>query len=426
MPMEFPEEFRKLPPEQKRVFWESFIDTDERSIALANDEQFNLADILVEHAVGICAVPLGLASGFLIDGKKYIIPLAVEEPSVIAAAGYGAHIIAQGGGFTTHAEPSITESYIYIEHADRGAMEKINKEQLANILAPVLARLEKRGGGLCGIQTYLLPETKLIAVELSIDVCDAMGANIVNTAAEAARPYLESVTGGNVLMCILSNASIHRKAFAEFFLPFEQLTPYCKGFSAQETARRIVLATDLANEDPHRAVTHNKGIMNGIASLALATMNDTRAIEAAAHAWSLRGGKIVSLSQFSIDGDALHGKLELPLAFGTVGGSIDLHPGAQSALRILGNPDSRMLARIAVAVGLAQNFSALLALVTSGIQRGHMKYHAARIAYKAGARGATARMIGEKLAQEKNYSVERARELLQQSDLKDREFKEKS
>lgn len=414
MPTKFPEEFRKLAPMQKRAFWESFVGNADYLCAVANDDQFNLADILVENAVGICAVPLGLASGFLIDGKEYIIPLAVEEPSVIAAAGYGAHIIAQGGGFTTYAEPSITESYIYIENANCSAMENIHREQLASKLAPVLARLEKRGGGLRGIRTYWLPQTKLIAVELSIDVCDAMGANIVNTAAEAVRPYVESVTGGKVLMCILSNAAIHRKASAEFSLPFERLAPFCKGFSVEETARRIVLATALANEDPNRTVTHNKGIMNGVASLALATMNDTRAIEAAAHAWSQKEGELASLTQFSIEGKTLFGKLELPLAFGTVGGSVDLHPGAQAALKLLGNPDSRTLARIAAAVGLAQNFSALLALVTSGIQSGHMKYHAARIAYKAGARGKTARIIGEKLAEEKNYSLERAQELIQE------------
>ncbi|HPD80537.1 MAG TPA: hydroxymethylglutaryl-CoA reductase, degradative [Spirochaetia bacterium] len=404
--------FRKLTPLEKKAFWESFIDKTGLSVASASQEQFNLADILVEQAVGICVVPLGLASGFLIDGKAYIIPLAVEEPSVIAAAGYGAHIIAQGGGFTTRAEASIAESYIYIEQSDISALEHIDTAKLRNLLAPVLARLENRGGGLRDIKTYWLHETKLIAVELAIDVCDAMGANIVNTAAETVKPYLESVTKGKALMCILSNASTNRKAQAEFFLPFEKLAPFCKGFSAEDTARRIVLATQLANEDPNRAVTHNKGIMNGIAALALATMNDTRAIEAQAHAWSARNGKLESLSDFSVQAGGLYGKLELPLACGTVGGSIDLHPGAQAALKLLGNPDSRQLARIAAAVGLAQNFAALLALVTTGIQSGHMKYHAARIAYKAGARGEEARTIGAQLALEKNYSLERAQELL--------------
>ncbi len=404
--------FRKMTPQEKKEFWESFIDEQGLHIAAASQDQFNLADILVEQAAGICAVPLGLASGFLIDGKEYIIPLAVEEPSVVAAAGYGAYIIAQGGGFITQAEASIAESYIYIEQSNVTALERIETTKLSELLKPVLSRLEKRGGGLRNIRTYWLPETKLIAVELSIDVCDAMGANIVNTAAEAVRPYLESVTQGQTLMCILSNASTNRKAQAEFFLPFSNLAPFCKGFSPEDTARRIVLATKLANEDPNRAVTHNKGIMNGIASLALATMNDTRAIEAQAHAWSAKTGRIESLSSFSIRENGLYGKLELPLAFGTVGGSVDLHPGAQAALKLLGNPDSRQLARIAAAVGLAQNFAALLALVTTGIQSGHMKHHAARIAYKAGARGDEARSIGAQLALEKNYSLERAQELL--------------
>lgn len=404
--------FRKMTPHEKKTFWESFIDEHERAIASASQEQFNLADILVEQAVGICAVPLGLASGFFIDGKEYIVPLAVEEPSVVAAASYGAYIIAQGGGFTTTAEASIAESYIYIEQSDITALERIDRAKLSELLKPVLARLEKRGGGLRGIHTYWLHETKLIAVELAIDVCDAMGANIVNTAAETVKPYLESATNGRALMCILSNASTNRKAQAEFFLPFDTLAPFCKGFAPADTARRIVLATKLANEDPQRAVTHNKGIMNGIASLALATMNDTRAIEAQAHAWSARHGRLESLSSYSIGTDGLSGKLELPLAFGTVGGSVDLHSGAQAALKLLGNPDSRQLARIAAAVGLAQNFAALLALVTTGIQSGHMKHHAARIAYKAGARGDEARSIGALLALEKNYSIERAQELM--------------
>ena len=202
-----------------------------------------------------------------------------------------------------------------------------------------------------------LQATGLVAVELSIDVRDAMGANILNTAAEKAKPILEAASGGKALMCILSNASPARLARAQFSLPLEILSTYARGYTGSEAARRIALAWALADEDPRRAVTHNKGIMNGIASLTQSTMNDTRAVEAAAHAWAARSGRIRPLSAFSVADGALKGSIELPLALGTVGGSVDLHPASRAALRLLGNPDSQQLARITAALGLAQNFA---------------------------------------------------------------------
>jgi hydroxymethylglutaryl-CoA reductase len=261
-----------------------------------------------------------------------------------------------------------------------------------------------------------LPATGLLKVEFSIDVRDAMGANILNTAAEGLCPLLEELSGGRRLMCILSNAATERRGAATFSLPFPVLATVAGSPGAPnraaETARRIVLATELASEDPSRGVTHNKGIMNGISALALATFNDTRSIEAAAHAWAARTGAYRSLSSFRIEGEALVGELELPLSFGAVGGAAAFHPASRLALGILGHPSARQLARLAAALGLAQNFAALLALVTGGIQRGHMRYHAPRMAYMAGARGEEVARVAATMTEEKHYSLGKAAEIL--------------
>ncbi len=213
--------FRKLPARERRDMWEKNLTEEELGFIASSEEQFALADLLVENAVGVVPVPLGLASGFVIDGRHYLIPMAVEEPSVIAAAGFGAHIIAQGGGFKTSSGEPLMESYIYLERTKPNALALIEAEvpALSDILAPVLRGLTRRGGGLRGISVRELEATGLVAVALSIDVRDAMGANIINTAAESLRAPLEAISGGRVLMCILSNASPERRARAEFSLP---------------------------------------------------------------------------------------------------------------------------------------------------------------------------------------------------------------
>jgi hydroxymethylglutaryl-CoA reductase len=412
----FPANFRKLDVTVRQQIWQQqyLVTDDERAIAHGGIAAAELADLMVEASVGFLAVPLGIASGFWVDGCPYHLPLAVEEPSVIAAAGYAATIIGKAGGFITTAGEPLVQSFVYLESVDASGEQRLvaARDRLEAELAPVLAGLTRRGGGLRGIRVYRLAETALVALELNIDVRNAMGANIVNTAAETLKPMAESISGGRALMCILSNATPERRAQASFNLPFSVLQPYCRGLKAEDAARRIVLATALANEDPARAVTHNKGIMNGIASLALATMNDTRAIEAAAHAWSCRSGKLHSLTSYTIDGNTLCGTIDVPLAFATVGGSVDLHPVARACLRLLGDPDSMKLARLAAALGLAQNFAALLALVSGGIQGGHMRLHSARLAYKAGARGQHTRQIAERLALRNTYTLDAAKEEL--------------
>jgi hydroxymethylglutaryl-CoA reductase len=248
-----------------------------------------------------------------------------------------------------------------------------------------------------------LPPPGLVRVELRVDVRDAMGANVLNSAAERLRGMLETVSGGAALMCILSNSARERRAGARFSLPLDHLWHAGRpGMPPEALARRIVAASAVAQADPERAVTHNKGIMNGISALALATGNDTRAIEAAAHAWAARTGEYRGLSSFSLveaaGGPALAGELELPLALGSVGGSVGFHPASAFSLRLLGHPSGVGLARIAAALGLAQNFAALLALVGEGIQRGHMRLHASRIAYRAGAREREIPLVASRLA----------------------------
>lgn len=399
-----PSDFRKLPAAARKEIWERELlaDDDERAAAGASDAAFTLADLMVENAVGVLPLPLGVATGIVIDGRDLAIPLAVEEPSVVAAASHAARIIASGGGFRTEADGSVMESFVYLEGVEASGEARLRSQEGARAIEAAVRAgqeaLERRGGGYRDHAVERLPATGLVAVAISVDVRDAMGANLLNTAAERAKPVAESLSGGRALMCILSNESPGRLARAAFALPFSALEPFARGLSAAEAARRIVLARELAAEDPRRAVTHNKGVMNGVAALAQATMNDTRAVEAAAHAWAARTGRLRPLTEYRVEGEVLHGSIELPLALGTVGGSVDLHPAARAALRVLGNPDSRGLARIAAALGLAQNFAALLALVTGGIQGGHMKLHAARLAYKAGARGDEPRKVAALMA----------------------------
>ena len=240
-----------------------------------------------------------------------------------------------------------------------------------------------------------------------------MGANRLNTAAEVLRPLLEEVSGGHVLMAILSNEARDRIAGARVELPFEVLEiGLPSGMGGAEAARRIAAASDIAQEDRSRAVTHNKGIMNGISSLAIATMNDARAVEAAAHAWAARTGRTVGLSTWIVQDGRLNGRLELPLPMATAGGSVDFHPAARASLRILGSPGAPRLARIAAAVGLAQNFAALRALVTHGIQKGHMRAHAARLAWRVGARGGEVRALADRISKSGEHDETSARALL--------------
>jgi hydroxymethylglutaryl-CoA reductase len=375
----------------------------------------DLADAMIESAVGVTPVPLGVADGFLIDGETVAVPLAVEEPSILAAATFGARILSEEHGILTWFTYPVMTAQVFVEgNSDRvAAAIEHGDEQIRDCLAEPLASITARGGGLRRISTQRMADPPCVKVCIDVDVRDAMGANLLNTAAEIAGRRISEIAGAPVAMAILTNSACARRAGAEFDIDVSSLARTADGETpGADVARRICLASDIAHADSDRAVTHNKGIMNGISGLALATGNDTRAIEAAAHAWAAREGRYTALSTFTTDGERLRGSLELPLPFATVGGAVGMHPASRYALAILGNPTAARLARIAAAVGLVQNFAALNALVTAGIQQGHMRLHAERIAFTAGARDSEIRKVAAALAQTGAFDVETARAVL--------------
>lgn len=409
--VELPTSFRKLSLTNRRetLFSSAEFSLEEWEAISPDEDILSLADAMVESAVGVMPVPLGVASGFLIDGETVHVPLATEEPSVIAACSFGAKLVRRGGGFETWSDPPIGTGQIFVENVDREAVEVLKslRSRIIEEIRPQLSSMEKRGGGFRDIDVAFLDETRLARLQIHVDVRDAMGANLLNTMVERLRPVIEEATGGRVLMAILSNDAARRKAGARFRVPVNVF-----GGNGADVARRIALAADLAREDSSRGVTHNKGIMNGITSLAIATCNDHRAIEAAVHAFAGSDGRYRGLSRFWVEEDFLYGELELPLAFAVVGGGIGYHPGSRAALKILGKPSSTRLARIAASVGLAQNLSALRALVSEGIQQGHMRLHAQRLAFKAGARGDEIAEVAGILWQRDGFHLEDAREIL--------------
>jgi len=352
-----------------------------------DEDLLDLSEVMIEQAVGYVGVPLGLAGPFLIDGRKIRIPLATEESSVVAAASFAGRLLSKHGGISTQSTEPVMVAQVFLEgNLDFSSARKIldSRDDIEEHLQKTLESMESRGGGWRDIDARWIAPSRALAVNIQIDVRDSMGANFLNSVAEKVGPLLEKITGGRVLMAILSNRSWHRIASAHLSIPAYELKTM--GFDGRETARRIVHAAQIAREDFDRAITHNKGIMNGISALALATGNDTRAIEAAAHAYAARYGPYHSLSQYWIEKDTLHGSLEVPLPFAVIGGAVGFHPTSRWCLEQLGSPDGPGLSRIAAALGLAQNLAALRALVCEGIQKGHMNFHARRLAYSAGAR----------------------------------------
>ncbi len=379
----------------------------------------HLANGMIENVVGTFELPLGVATNFTINGRDYLIPMAVEEPSVVAAASYMARLARECGGFTTSSSDPIMRAQVQLlgttdPHGVRAKLlgERARIIDLANSRDDVLVSL---GGGCRDIEVHLFEDTPagaMVVLHLLVDVRDAMGANTVNTMAEAVAPLVEELTGGKVRLRILSNLADRRLARARV-----EVTPQVlrtEAFPGKEIARGIVEACALAIVDPYRAATHNKGIMNGIDPIVIATGNDWRAIEAGAHAYAARSGRYGSLSRWEIAASGnLVGTLEMPMALGLVGGATKTHPAAQAALKLLAVNSAQELAEVAVAVGLAQNMAALRALATEGIQRGHMALHARNIAILAGAEGREIEEVAGELAVAHDVRVDRAREILE-------------
>ncbi|MFP4112812.1 MAG: hydroxymethylglutaryl-CoA reductase, degradative [Spirochaetota bacterium] len=375
----------------------------------SDPEMVELADVMVESSLGYLALPLGLATGVLVDGAAYNVPMATEEPSVIAAAGYGAAIVSRAGGFQTRAGETVTTGQLFVERCPADAAQRVRAavDALRGAAAPLLERMTARGGGWRGMDVTPLSESGLLRVQVHVDVCDAMGANVVNSVMEVLRAPVEELTGGSVVMAILTNAAEARTTTARFSVPTSRLSR--AGLSGEEVARRIVVANTIATEDPSRAVTHNKGIMNGVTALAIATGNDTRAVEAAVHSYAGRSGRYRALTTYCVEANELRGEVTLPLPLGTVGGAAGIHPTTAAALEILGRPGATDLARVGAAIGLAQNLAALFALVSEGIQRGHMGLHAERIAWAAGARGTERTAVVAAMRERHEYGLDTAR-----------------
>ncbi len=376
--------FYQLPPRHRReqlALWAGLSEDD--LAAMAGGLSLDAADTLVENTVGLYALPFAIAPNFIIDGRELLLPMVVEEPSVVAAMANAARLARAGGGFSTGStQPVMIGQVQLLDVPDPDlAAERIlrNKADLLAQIADLHPTIQRLGGGPRDLQVRRLDDTPagpMLIVHLLFDARDAMGANAINTAAEALAPALESLSGGRALLRILSNLSDQRRAWASCRIPATAFaTPE---FEGSEVARGIELATAFALADPYRAATHNKGIFNGIDAVALATGQDWRAIEAGGHAYAARDGRYRSLSEWRQEGEDLVGRLELPLAVGVVGGMTRLHPTARLALKILGQPDARTLSQILAAAGLAQNLAALRALAAEGIQAGHMALHARR------------------------------------------------
>lgn len=378
------------------------------------------ADGMIENVIGAFELPLGVAGNFQVNGRDVLVPMAVEEPSVVAAASFMAKLARENGGFETSSTRPLMRAQVQVlglsdPHGARVALlrERERIVKLANSRDQVLIGL---GGGCQDIEAHVFADTPrgpMLVLHLIVDVRDAMGANTVNTMAEAVAPLVEEITGGTVRLRILSNLADLRLSRARVRLTPQTLDT--KDRSGAEIIEGVLDAYVFAATDPYRAATHNKGIMNGIDPVIVATGNDWRAVEAGAHAYACRDGRYTSLTHWEKDASgALVGTLEMPMPVGLVGGATKTHPLARLALKIMAVRSAQELGEIAVAVGLAQNLGALRALATEGIQRGHMALHARTIALTVGAVGAEVDQLAKRMAEEKDVRADRALALLEE------------
>lgn len=403
------------------------LDPGEVAVLRAAGLGLDRADQMIENVVGVHGLPLGIATNFRVNGRDVLVPMAIEEPSVVAGASLAARLARAGGGFQAHTtEPVMIGQMHVLDVADPWAARfelldhKARLLEAADTVDPVIVGL---GGGARDVEVRVFetsPVGPMLVLHLLYDCRDAMGANAVNTAVERLSPLVEEISGGRVVLRILSNLADRRLARARCAIPVEALA--FGEFDGARVARGIVEAWAFAATDPYRAATHNKGIMNGIDAVLIATGNDWRAVEAGAHAYAARSGRYTSLSTWAFDvrkpasqdegAGELVGTLELPLVVGTVGGATRVHPMARVALKIMAVQGARELAEIICAVGLAQNLAAIRALATEGIQRGHMTLHARQVAMAAGASGEDVARVAAQMVREGVVRSDRAREIL--------------
>lgn len=407
--------FYKLSVEERLDEVVKFANLDKDDIEnIKNTDTLDIskADNMVENVIGRFTLPMGVALNFKINDKDYIIPMVSEEASVIAAASNAAKLARSSGGFYTSNTGSIMIAQIQIVGVKDVNYTRMviyeNKEKILKICNDIDPVLVKFGGGALDIDVRVIETNfeNMVILHLKVNTLDAMGANAVNTMAEAVAPFIETITGGTVYLRILSNLAIERLVRARTKIKKEEL-------GGEEVVDKIILAYTFAEADPFRATTHNKGIMNGISAVVLATGNDTRAIEAGAHAYASITGNYKPLTKWEKDNNGdLVGTIELPLALGLVGGATKIHPTAKTVVKILGVKSATELGEIVASVGLAQNLAAIKALATEGIQRGHMSLHAKNIASVAGAKGEELDRIVKKMIEDKNINLEYAKSLL--------------
>lgn len=408
--------FHKLGIHGRLEAVKDFCQLDQETVALYQNTgnlAADLADHLIENVIGTMNIPVGIATNMKIDGQDVLIPMATEESSVVAAVCNAARQCYESGGFTTSMSGSLMIAQIQLVNITNPQYCKTvileNKERIKEICNECDPILVKFGGGFKDVEVRVIdtPSGVMVVTHIIVDTKDAMGANAVNTMAEKLAPHIESWTGGKVYLRILSNLADKRVARARAVWT-------CEAIGGESVRDGIVSAYHFADFDPYRAATHNKGIMNGISAVVLATGNDTRAVEAGAHAYALRGGAYRSLTHWEVDKEGnLVGSIEIPMAVGLIGGATKLHPVAKANLQILGVKTANQLAQIIAAVGLAQNFSALKSLATVGIQKGHMSLHAQNIAMMAGAVGEEIEKVAKVLIEKSLVRIDIAQEVLQ-------------
>ena len=395
------------------------LDADDVSALQDSGLSEEQADLMSENVIGRYSLPFALATNFLVNDRDYLIPMVIEEPSVVAACSYAAKLFRVAGGFRASSdEPIMIGQMQVLDLANlEEATERIRASK-AEILVEIndgAGSIVKRGGGARDLELREFSDSRLgemLVAHVLFDSRDAMGANAINSALERVAPKIELISGGRVNLRILSNLSDRRKARAAGLIEAEWLAS--DSASGAEVVDAILEAAVFAEIDPYRAATHNKGIMNGIDAVMLATGNDWRAAEAGAHAYAARDGHYTSLTKWWKDeGGNLRGEIELPLAVGIVGGATRAHRGARAALKILGVKSARELAEVTAAVGLAQNFAAMRALATDGIQRGHMRLHARQLAMAAGAEADDVPAVAERMIDEGNIRLDYAKEIVE-------------
>lgn len=397
--------FYKLDVKERVEKIKAFASLNEEEVSLL-DAGLSLeqADGMIENVYGIYSLPLGVAVNFRINNRDYLVPMATEESSVVAAASNAAKVFRSSGGFRASSSEPLMTGQIQVTDCspEKAAASVIDARDelmdLANQQDPVLVEL---GGGVRDVKARVVGD--MLVVHILVDVRDAMGANAVNSMCEALTPLIEDLTGGRVNFRILSNYALERTARAEASIPLESI--------GEDLARDIVSGYRFASLDVYRAVTHNKGVMNGVSAVCLATGNDTRAVESGAHAFACHKGGYAPLSKWFIEDDLLKGFVELPVAVGIVGGGT-MHPMARLSLKILNVSSARELGEVLASVGLAQNFAALRALASEGIQKGHMRLHARNIAVMAGASGVEVEEVADLLIEGDKIRVDKAREFL--------------